>query len=171
MRPTLTLVPTAGASGAGGGYNKSGPSHYGPPTRASTMDYRKLPHGSMNLGDWPNSSTSRPNNNQQQLEPQAESSARARRKQLYRRNTYSAELATSSFPRSEDEMEMDEVEDARRSRMDALKKSSSRRLSKRKKDDNDDRVMIGTPIGEDHVNYVLMYNMLTGIRVSVSPTP
>lgn len=68
-------------------------------------------------------------------------------------------------------MEMDEVEDARRSRMDALKKSSSRRLSKRKKDDNDDRVMIGTPIGEDHVNYVLMYNMLTGIRVSVSPTP
>ncbi|KAF9290047.1 Phosphatidylinositol-4-phosphate 5-kinase [Linnemannia elongata] len=168
VRPTLTLVPTAGASGAGGGYNKSGPSHYGPPTRASTMDYRKLPHGAMNLGDSPNSSASRPSNSQQQLDPQAESSARARRKQLYRRNTYSAELATSSFPRSEDEMEMDEVEDARRSRMDALKKSSSRRLSKRKKDDNDDRVMIGTPIGEDHVNYVLMYNMLTGIRVSVS---
>lgn len=132
------------------------------------MDYRKLPHGAMNLGDSPNSSASRPSNSQQQVDPQAESSARARRKQLYRRNTYSAELATSSFPRSEDEMEMDEVEDARRSRMDALKKSSSRRLSKRKKDDNDDRVMIGTPIGEDHVNYVLMYNMLTGIRVSVS---
>ncbi|ORY97082.1 hypothetical protein BCR41DRAFT_314706 [Lobosporangium transversale] len=52
--------------------------------------------------------------------------------------------------------------------MDALKKSSSRRLSKRKKDDDNDRVLIGTRIGEDHVNYVLMYNMLTGIRVSVS---
>ncbi|KAG9064016.1 Phosphatidylinositol-4-phosphate 5-kinase [Linnemannia hyalina] len=168
VKPTMTLVPTSGASGAGGGYNMSGPSHHGPPTRASTMDYRKLTHGSTNLGDSPSSSTSRPNNSQQQLDPQAESSARARRKQLYRRNTYSAELASSSFPRSEDEMDMDEVEDARRSRMDALKKSSSRRLSKRKKDDNDDRVMIGTPIGEDHVNYVLMYNMLTGIRVSVS---
>ncbi|KAG0376155.1 Phosphatidylinositol-4-phosphate 5-kinase, partial [Mortierella sp. AD032] len=167
-RPSRTLVPTVGVSGAGGGY-KAGPSHFGPPTRASTMDYRKLPHGSMTMGpDSPNSSASRQNNSQQQLDPQAESSSRARRKQLYRRNTYSAELATSSFPRSDDEMEMDEVEDARRSRMDALKKSSSRRMSKRKKDDNDDRVMIGTPIGEDHVNYVLMYNMLTGIRVSVS---
>ncbi|KAI8603466.1 hypothetical protein EDD21DRAFT_302249 [Dissophora ornata] len=62
---------------------------------------------------------------------------------------------------------MDDVEEARR-RMDALKKSSSRRMSKRRKDDDNDRVMIGTRIGEDHVNYVLMYNMLTGIRVSVS---
>ncbi|KAF9951154.1 T-complex protein 1 subunit beta [Mortierella alpina] len=41
-------------------------------------------------------------------------------------------------------------------------------MSKRKKDDDNDRVLIGTRIGEDHVNYVLMYNMLTGIRVSVS---
>ncbi|KAI7830345.1 hypothetical protein BC939DRAFT_392810 [Gamsiella multidivaricata] len=52
--------------------------------------------------------------------------------------------------------------------MDVLKKSSSRRFSKRRKDDDTDRVLIGTRIGEGHVNYVLMYNMLTGIRVSVS---
>lgn len=31
-----------------------------------------------------------------------------------------------------------------------------------------DRVMVGNLIGEDHVNYVLMYNMLTGIRIGVS---
>ncbi|KAF9924650.1 Phosphatidylinositol-4-phosphate 5-kinase [Linnemannia zychae] len=166
VRPAMTLVPTAGASGAGGGY-KTGSSQFNPPTRASTMDYRKLPHGSIEINSTGSSGT-RSNNNNQQLDPQGESSSRAHRKQLYRRNTYSAELATTSFPRSEDEMEMDEVEDARRSRMDALKKSSSRRISKRKKDEDDDRVMIGTPIGEDHVNYVLMYNMLTGIRVSVS---
>ncbi|CAG8592439.1 2293_t:CDS:2 [Funneliformis mosseae] len=48
-----------------------------------------------------------------------------------------------------------------------------RRLSKRRtrdkdRDDIDDGVMVGTRIGEDHVNYVLMYNMLTGIRVGVS---
>ncbi|GAA99345.1 uncharacterized protein L969DRAFT_98710 [Mixia osmundae IAM 14324] len=32
----------------------------------------------------------------------------------------------------------------------------------------DDRVLVGNLIGEDHVNYVLMYNMLTGIRIGVS---
>lgn len=31
-----------------------------------------------------------------------------------------------------------------------------------------DRVLVGNLIGEDHVNYVLMYNMLTGIRIAVS---
>ncbi|KAG0288597.1 Phosphatidylinositol-4-phosphate 5-kinase [Dissophora globulifera] len=103
---------------------------------------------------------------QQQLS-QGDPSSRARRRQIYRRNTYSADLGSTSFPRSDDEVELDELEEARR-RMDALKKSSSRRMSKRKKDDDNDRVMIGTRIGEDHVNYVLMYNMLTGIRVSVS---
>ncbi|KZT37016.1 SAICAR synthase-like protein [Sistotremastrum suecicum HHB10207 ss-3] len=34
--------------------------------------------------------------------------------------------------------------------------------------DDDERVLIGNLIGEDHVNYVLMYNMLTGIRIGVS---
>lgn len=28
--------------------------------------------------------------------------------------------------------------------------------------------LVGNLIGEDHVNYVLMYNMLTGIRIAVS---
>lgn len=32
----------------------------------------------------------------------------------------------------------------------------------------DDKVLVGNLIGEDHVNYVLMYNMLTGIRIGVS---
>ncbi|KAH9939916.1 SAICAR synthase-like protein [Amylocystis lapponica] len=31
-----------------------------------------------------------------------------------------------------------------------------------------DRPLVGNLIGEDHVNYVLMYNMLTGIRIAVS---
>lgn len=30
------------------------------------------------------------------------------------------------------------------------------------------KVLVGNLIGEDHVNYVLMYNMLTGIRIGVS---
>ncbi len=32
----------------------------------------------------------------------------------------------------------------------------------------DDRPLVGNLVGTDHVNYVLMYNMLTGIRVAVS---
>ncbi|KAF8524317.1 hypothetical protein BU17DRAFT_43095 [Hysterangium stoloniferum] len=32
----------------------------------------------------------------------------------------------------------------------------------------EEKVLVGNLIGEDHVNYVLMYNMLTGIRVAVS---
>ena len=32
---------------------------------------------------------------------------------------------------------------------------------------SDDRPLVGNLIGEDHVNYVLMYNMLTGIRIAV----
>jgi hypothetical protein len=33
---------------------------------------------------------------------------------------------------------------------------------------DDANVLVGNLIGEGHVNYVLMYNMLTGIRIGVS---
>ena len=33
---------------------------------------------------------------------------------------------------------------------------------------HDDKPIVGNLIGEGHVNYVLMFNMLTGIRVAVS---
>ncbi|ODN73915.1 hypothetical protein L202_07422 [Cryptococcus amylolentus CBS 6039] len=36
------------------------------------------------------------------------------------------------------------------------------------KEKEEARVLVGNLIGEDHVNYVLMYNMLTGIRIGVS---
>lgn len=45
------------------------------------------------------------------------------------------------------------------------------RLSKRVKHaDDPPSVAVGNLIGEGHVNYVLMYNMLTGIRIAVSRT-
>ncbi|CAO3609184.1 unnamed protein product [Cunninghamella echinulata] len=49
------------------------------------------------------------------------------------------------------------------------RRKAFRRLSRKRRDtdDDDDRVMIGTRIGEGHQNYVLMYNMLTGIRIAV----
>jgi 1-phosphatidylinositol-4-phosphate 5-kinase len=39
------------------------------------------------------------------------------------------------------------------------------------KEKEETKVLVGNLIGEDHVNYVLMYNMLTGIRIGVSVTP
>jgi 1-phosphatidylinositol-4-phosphate 5-kinase len=47
-----------------------------------------------------------------------------------------------------------------------------RRASKRRKrdDDDDDRVVMGTKVDQNHVNYVIAYNMLTGIRFTVSRT-
>ena len=47
-------------------------------------------------------------------------------------------------------------------------KRASRR--KRKEEEEDDRVMVGTKVDVNHVNWVTAYNMLTGIRFTVSRT-
>lgn len=47
------------------------------------------------------------------------------------------------------------------------KRASKRR---RREDDDDDRVMVGTKVDQGHVNWVTAYNMLTGIRFTVSRT-
>ncbi|KAI0973574.1 hypothetical protein F4678DRAFT_470851 [Xylaria arbuscula] len=41
---------------------------------------------------------------------------------------------------------------------------------KRKEEEDDDRVLVGTKVDENHANWTTAYNMLTGIRVSVSRT-
>ncbi|EER37449.1 phosphatidylinositol-4-phosphate 5-kinase its3 [Histoplasma capsulatum H143] len=47
-----------------------------------------------------------------------------------------------------------------------------RRASKRrrKEEEDDDRVIVGTKVDQNHVNWVTAYNMLTGIRFTVSRT-
>jgi 1-phosphatidylinositol-4-phosphate 5-kinase len=47
-----------------------------------------------------------------------------------------------------------------------------KRANKRRKAEweDDDRVLVGTKVDENHANWVTAYNMLTGIRVSVSRT-
>lgn len=46
---------------------------------------------------------------------------------------------------------------------------SKRENKKRQKTvSDDDKVLVGNQVGEGHVNYVIAYNMLTGIRVAVS---
>lgn len=51
----------------------------------------------------------------------------------------------------------------------ALTRTDTRGTKGTKGDEQDDsKPHVGNVIGEDHVNYVLMYNMLTGIRIGVS---
>jgi hypothetical protein len=50
----------------------------------------------------------------------------------------------------------------------SARQKAFRRLSRRpNKEEDDDRVLMGTRISEGHQNYILMYNMLTGIRIAV----
>ncbi|KAJ4300714.1 Phosphatidylinositol-4-phosphate 5-kinase [Kalmusia sp. IMI 367209] len=69
------------------------------------------------------------------------------------------------------DMHLDEVpqdEDAARWAEHIKQKRASKR--KRKEDEDDDRVVVGTKVDQNHVNWVTAYNMLTGIRFTVSRT-
>ncbi|KAL5401435.1 hypothetical protein PMIN06_010912 [Paraphaeosphaeria minitans] len=69
------------------------------------------------------------------------------------------------------DMHLDEVpqdEDAARWAEHIRQKRASKR--KRRDEDDDDRVVVGTKVDQNHVNWVTAYNMLTGIRFTVSRT-
>jgi len=69
------------------------------------------------------------------------------------------------------DMHLEEVpqdEDAARWAEHIRQKRASKR--KRKEDEDDDRVVVGTKVDQNHVNWVTAYNMLTGIRFTVSRT-
>ncbi|CAG8977049.1 hypothetical protein HYALB_00005756 [Hymenoscyphus albidus] len=91
----------------------------------------------------------------------ASSSARRGSLSLNRRNTQSIH---SNMPH--DEVPPDE--DAARWAEAVRQKRASKR--RRKDEEDDDRVVVGTKVDENHVNWVTAYNMLTGIRFTVSRT-
>lgn len=69
------------------------------------------------------------------------------------------------------DLQLDEVpqdEDVARWADHIRQKRASKR--KRRDDDDDDRVVVGTKVDQNHVNWVTAYNMLTGIRFTVSRT-
>jgi len=80
---------------------------------------------------------------------------------LARRNTRSLH---SEVPRDEIIPDEDALRWAEAYRQ---KRASKRR---RREVEDDDRVLVGTKVDETHANWVTAYNMLTGIRVSVSRT-
>ncbi|GAP92413.1 putative phosphatidylinositol-4-phosphate 5-Kinase [Rosellinia necatrix] len=92
--------------------------------------------------------------------PTAGASARRGSLSLGRRNTRSLQSE-----QRRDEVAPDE---------DALRWAEAyrqKRAKKKKRDEEDeDRVLVGTKVDENHANWTTAYNMLTGIRVSVSRT-
>lgn len=69
------------------------------------------------------------------------------------------------------DMHLDEVpqdEDAARWAEHIRQKRASKR--KRKEDEDEDRVLVGTKVDQNHNNWIMAYNMLTGIRFTVSRT-
>lgn len=69
------------------------------------------------------------------------------------------------------DMHLDEVpqdDDAARWAEHIRQKRASKR--KRREDEDEDRVVVGTKVDQNHVNWVTAYNMLTGIRFTVSRT-
>lgn len=80
---------------------------------------------------------------------------------LVRRNTRSLH---SDLPRDEVVPDEDAIRWAEAYRQ---KRASKRKRIER---EDDDRVLVGTKVDESHANWVTAYNMLTGIRVSVSRT-
>lgn len=69
------------------------------------------------------------------------------------------------------DLQLDEVapdDDAARWAEHIRQKRASKR--RRKEDEDDDRVVVGTKVDQNHVNWVTAYNMLTGIRFTVSRT-
>ena len=80
---------------------------------------------------------------------------------LNRRNTQSlhSNLPYEEVPQDEDAMRWAEA---------IRQKRASKR--KRKDEEEDDRVVVGTKVDQHHVNWVTAYNMLTGIRFTVSRT-
>ena len=91
----------------------------------------------------------------------AASTARRASLSLARRTTRSMQ---SDAPR--DEIVPDE--DAQRWAEAYRQKRASKR--RRKEEEDDERVLVDTKVDESHANWVTAYNMLTGIRVSVSRT-
>ncbi|KAI9721376.1 MAG: Phosphatidylinositol-4-phosphate 5-kinase [Chrysothrix sp. TS-e1954] len=51
-----------------------------------------------------------------------------------------------------------------------IRRQREKRRRRKEDDDDDDRVLVGTKVDQNHVNWITAYNMLTGIRFSVSKT-
>lgn len=118
----------------------------------------------------PKLSTSRPRDSQNNTDDVVSASGRFSPTSASRRRG-SMSLVRRTTRSINSDMHLDEVpqdEDAARWAEHIRQKRASKR--KRREDEDEDRVVVGTKVDQNHVNWVTAYNMLTGIRFTVSRT-
>ena len=118
----------------------------------------------------PKLSTSRPRDSQGNADDVVTASGRFSPTSASRRRG-SMSLVRRTTRSINSDVHLDEVpqdEEAARWAEHIRQKRASKR--KRREDEDEDRVVVGTKVDQNHVNWVTAYNMLTGIRFTVSRT-
>ncbi|KAL6150183.1 Phosphatidylinositol-4-phosphate 5-kinase [Exserohilum turcicum] len=118
----------------------------------------------------PKAQTSRPRDSQNNTDDVVSASGRFSPNTPHRRRG-SMSLVRRTTRSINSDMPPEEVpqdEEAARWAEHIRQKRASKR--KRKEDEDEDRVVVGTKVDQNHVNWVTAYNMLTGIRFTVSRT-
>ncbi|KAF2849350.1 SAICAR synthase-like protein [Plenodomus tracheiphilus IPT5] len=118
----------------------------------------------------PKASTSRPRDTQNNTDDVVSASGRFSPSTPQRRrgSMNLVRRGTRSINSDNHRDEVTQDEDAERWAEHIRQKRASKR--KRKEDEDEDRVVVGTKVDQHHVNWVTAYNMLTGIRFTVSRT-
>lgn len=173
--PVSTSAPDAGRSSlepdrlAPAGRTGSGHRYSSPPAPTFTDSSQILPPGTTLVHrhtlQVPRNSTSR-RNSREASEDTATTTGRFSPTAGMRRTSIS--LARRTTRSIQSDLPADEVppdEDAARW-AEAIKQKRARK--KRREEEDDDRVIVGTKVDQNHVNWVTAYNMLTGIRFTVS---
>ncbi|UPX19498.1 1-phosphatidylinositol-4-phosphate 5-kinase [Ascochyta rabiei] len=118
----------------------------------------------------PKPSTSRPRDSQNSTDDVVTASGRFSPTSASRRRG-SMSLVRRTTRSINSDVHLDELpqdEEAARWAEHIRQKRASKR--KRREDEDEDRVVVGTKVDQNHVNWVTAYNMLTGIRFTVSRT-
>ncbi|KAI9735914.1 MAG: Phosphatidylinositol-4-phosphate 5-kinase [Cirrosporium novae-zelandiae] len=155
--PPVLSSPTAapGTATASGSYFPPA----GRLTHRHTLQVPK-PSGGRGSREFPPSNANSSDDISGRLSPPATGARRASLS-LMRRTTRSihSDLHLDEVPQDDDAARWTEA---------IRQKRASRR--RRKEEEDDDRVIVGTKVDQNHVNWVTAYNMLTGIRFTVSRT-
>ena len=150
-------------------------------TRLSTLTRVQRSDDSYGLGDTPNT-TFRASSSKGPASYQSSPDGRLRPPTPISTHRPTRRNTTGSAPRppttgeddgereleSDIQMQAEAIRRERYSKKAKAREAEAELTSQKGGGEHDNQVLVGNLIGEDHVNYVLMYNMLTGIRIAVS---
>ncbi|KAF2470441.1 SAICAR synthase-like protein [Lindgomyces ingoldianus] len=168
LKPQTTIDASLHIPNSSSTYRVSSPPAFNHNTPVTHQQPYRLQH--RHTLEVPKASTSRARDFQNSTDDVVTASGRFSPNTPTRRRG-SISLARRTTRSIHSDMHLEEVpqdEDAARWAEHIRQKRASKR--KRKEDEDDDRVVVGTKVDQNHVNWVTAYNMLTGIRFTVSRT-